>query len=48
MRPSTEKLARLVAELRLGAVVREGADQDLAFTLVCPAGRVKLSRSKHP
>ena len=46
--PDTEKLARLVGELRLAAVVHKGADQDLSFTLVCPAGRVKLSRSKRP
>ncbi|MEA2559974.1 MAG: hypothetical protein QOH06_1478 [Acidobacteriota bacterium] len=46
--PKVEELAKLVAELRLAAVVREGSDEDLAFTLVCPAGRVKLSRSKRP
>jgi hypothetical protein len=46
--PQAENLARLVSELRLGTVVREGTEQDLAFTLVCPAGRVKLSRSKRP
>lgn len=46
--PQIEKLSRLVAELRLDAVVRKGANQDLAFTLVCPAGRMKLSRPRHP
>ncbi|MFL6199410.1 MAG: VOC family protein [Thermoanaerobaculia bacterium] len=46
--PEVEKLSRLVAELRLGAVVRKAGEQDLALTLVCPAGRVILSRSKHP
>lgn len=42
--PEVERLARLVEELGLGAVVREATAQDLALTLVCPAGRVKLSR----
>jgi len=46
--PEIESLARLVAELRLGVVVREGTDQDLTLTLVCPAGRITLSRSNHP
>ena len=43
--PEVESLAKLVSELRLGAVVREAAEQDLALTLVCPAGRVTLSQS---
>jgi hypothetical protein len=43
--PQVESLARLVAELRLSAVVREATEQDLALTLMCPSGRVKLSRS---
>jgi hypothetical protein len=46
--PQAESLGKLVAELRLGAMVRKATDQDLILTLVCPSGQVKLSRSKNP
>jgi hypothetical protein len=43
--PQAESLAKLVAELRLGAVVRDATAQRLTLTLACPAGRVTLSSS---
>jgi hypothetical protein len=46
--PEVESLAKLVAELRLGAVVRSGTAPDLILKLACPAGRVTLSSSGRP
>lgn len=46
--PQSESLARLVAELRLGAVVREATEQKMTLTLACPAGRVTLSSPSQP
>ena len=46
--PQTESLGKLVAELRLGVVVREATAEEMVLTLACPAGRVELSRSRHP
>lgn len=40
--PQAESLRGLVAELRLGAVVREAAAEEMTLTLACPAGRVRL------
>lgn len=40
--PQAENLGKLVAELRLGAVVREAAAEGMVLTLACPAGRVSL------
>jgi hypothetical protein len=42
--PQAESLARLVAKLRLGAVVRETTAEEMTLTLKCPAGRVILGR----
>jgi hypothetical protein len=43
--PGLERLGKLVAELRLQAMVRAGTAPDLTFELACPSGRVKLTSS---
>ncbi len=43
--PETERLGKLVAELRLGAVVRAGTASSLTLDLACPNGPVKLTSS---
>ena len=40
--PQAERLGKLVEELGLGATVREAAAEEMALTLVCPAGRISL------
>ena len=42
--PQAERLGKLVEELRLGAVVREAADEEMTLTLACPSGRVSFGR----
>ena len=44
--PQAESLGKLVAELRLGAVVREAGAEEMKLTLNCPAGPVTLGRPK--
>jgi hypothetical protein len=41
--PETERLGKLVAELRLGATVRSGSAPSLTLELACKAGSVKLT-----
>ncbi|HEX5717970.1 MAG TPA: VOC family protein [Thermoanaerobaculia bacterium] len=40
--PQAERLGKLVEQLGLGATVREAAVEEMALTLVCPAGRISL------
>lgn len=40
--PQAESLGKLVAELRLGVVVREAGDEEMKLTFDCPAGRLSM------
>ena len=46
--PQAESLGKLIEELRLGAVVREAADEEMRLALACPAGRVSFGRPSRP
>lgn len=46
--PQAESLGKLVAELRLGAVVRVAGAEEMKLTLNCPAGPVTLGRPNRP